>query len=63
MNNENKPKNGATRATIGGKVDKGNINLLDKLFEIPLYQRLYEWKKEQIETLLDEKTLNRGKIL
>lgn len=54
MNNENKPKNGATRATIGGKVDKGNINLLDKLFEIPLYQRLYEWKKEQIETLLDD---------
>lgn len=46
--------NHATKATIGGKVDKDNINLLDKLFEIPLYQRLYEWKKEQIETLLDD---------
>ena len=26
----------------------------NELFEIPLYQRLYEWKKEQIETLLDD---------
>lgn len=52
MSNENKPKNEATRATIGGALD--SINLLDKFFEIPLYQRLYEWKKEQIETLLDD---------
>ena len=26
----------------------------NELFEIPPYQRLYEWKKEQIETLLDD---------
>lgn len=44
--------NHATKATIGGALD--SINLLDKFFEIPPYQRLYEWEKEQIETLLDD---------
>lgn len=38
--------NNAKRATIGG--------VIDKFFEIPPYQRLYEWEKEQIETLLDD---------
>lgn len=34
--------NHATRATIGGeKIENKEINLLDKLFEIPVYQRLY----------------------
>lgn len=46
--------NNATRATIGGKVDKDNINLLDKLFEIPPYQRLYAWGETKIHTLLDD---------
>ena len=46
--------NNATSATIGGKVDKDNINLLDKLFEIPPYQRLYEWESMQIEELLND---------
>lgn len=47
--------NNATRATIGGeKIENKEINLLDKSFEIPVYQRLYEWEKEQIETLLDD---------
>ncbi len=36
--------NNATRATIA--------EIQGKLFEIPTYQRLYEWGKEQIETLL-----------
>lgn len=46
--------NNAKRATIGGVIDNDNANLLDKFFEIPPYQRLYEWEKEQIETLLDD---------
>lgn len=50
MSNQNK----AIQATIGGKVDNENTNLLDKFFEIPAYQRLYEWESEQIETLLDD---------
>lgn len=55
MSNENQPKNEATRATIGGeKIENKEVNLLDKSFEIPVYQRLYEWEKEQIETLLDD---------
>lgn len=50
MSNQNK----AIQATIGGKVDNENTNLLDKFFEIPAYQRLYEWESTQIETLLDD---------
>lgn len=47
--------NHATRATIGGeKIENKEINLLDKLFEIPVYQRLYAWGKDEIETLLDD---------
>lgn len=44
--------NKAIKATIGGTID--NENIKDKFFEIPPYQRLYEWEKEQIETLLDD---------
>lgn len=36
----------AKRATIA--------EIQGKFFEIPPYQRLYEWEKEQIETLLDD---------
>lgn len=50
MNNQNK----AIQATIGGKVDNENTNLLDKFFEIPAYQRLYEWESTQIEELLND---------
>lgn len=47
--------NNATRATIGGeKIENKEINLLDKSFEIPLYQRLYEWEAAQIEELLND---------
>lgn len=47
--------NHATRATIGGeKIENKEINLLDKLFEIPVYQRLYAWGKDEVETLLDD---------
>lgn len=47
--------NNATRATIGGeKIENKEINLLDKLFEIPVYQRLYAWGKDEVETLLDD---------
>lgn len=55
--------NKAIKATIGGKVDNKNINLLDKFFEIPAYQRLYEWKSTQIEELLNDmkKAYNEGK--
>lgn len=53
MNNQN--NNNAKIATIGRKVESEKIDhLLDKFFEIPAYQRLYEWEKEQIETLLDD---------
>lgn len=38
--------NNAKRATIA--------EIQGKFFEIPPYQRLYEWEKEQIETLLDD---------
>lgn len=55
MGNENKPKNEATRATIGGeKIENKKVNLLDKSFEIPVYQRLYEWETAQIEELLND---------
>lgn len=42
-------------ATIGqvGNVGKTE-NVSGKFFEIPPYQRLYEWGKEQIETLLND---------
>lgn len=50
MSNQNK----AIQATIGGKVDNENTNLLDKFFEIPAYQRLYEWESTQIEELLND---------
>lgn len=50
MNNQNK----AIQATIGGKVDNENTNLLGKFFEIPPYQRLYEWESTQIEELLND---------
>ena len=46
--------NNAKRATIGGVIDNDNANLLDKFFEIPPYQRLYEWEKDEIKTLLDD---------
>lgn len=47
--------NNATRATIGGeKIENKEINLLDKSFEIPLYQRLYEWETAQNEELLND---------
>lgn len=38
--------NNAKRATIA--------EIQGNFFEIPPYQRLYEWEKEQIETLLDD---------
>lgn len=50
MSNQNK----AIQATIGGKVDNENTNLLGKFFEIPAYQRLYEWESTQIEELLND---------
>lgn len=50
MSNQNK----AIQATIGGKVDNEKTNLLDKFFEIPAYQRLYEWESTQIEELLND---------
>ena len=40
-------KNQAQQATIADIVK-------DKFFEIPPYQRLYEWEKDEIETLLDD---------
>lgn len=42
MSNQNK----AIQATIA--------EIKDKFFEIPPYQRLYEWGKDEIETLLDD---------
>lgn len=42
MSNQNK----AQKATIA--------QIKDKFFEIPTYQRLYEWGKDEIETLLDD---------
>lgn len=51
MSNQNK----AQKATIA--------EIKDKFFEIPAYQRLYEWGKDEIETLLDDmkKAYNEGK--
>lgn len=47
--------NKSTIATIKQIVNvEKNENVSGKFFEIPPYQRLYEWEKEQIETLLDD---------
>lgn len=47
--------NKAIQATIGGEtIENKKINLLDKFFEIPAYQRLYEWESTQIEELLND---------
>lgn len=53
MNNQN--NNNAKIATIGRKVESEKIDhLLGKFFEIPAYQRLYEWESTQIEELLND---------
>lgn len=53
MNNQN--NNNAKIATIGRKVESEKIDhLLDKFFEIPEYQRLYEWESTQIKELLND---------
>ena len=47
--------NNAISATIGGeKIENQKINLLDKFFKIPPYQRLYEWGENEINELLDD---------
>ena len=47
--------NNAISATIGGeKIENQKVNLLDKFFEIPFYQRLYEWGENEISELLDD---------
>ena len=56
--------NKAIQATIGGEtIENKKINLLDKFFEIPTYQRLYEWESTQIEELLNDikKACDEGK--
>lgn len=47
---ENKMENNGNMAEVKHICDFRE----NELFEIPPYQRLYEWKKEQIETLLDD---------
>lgn len=47
---ENKMENNGNMAEVKHICDFRK----NELFEIPPYQRLYEWKKEQIETLLDD---------
>lgn len=47
----NQEKNGARECSIESIV-KNEKN--EVFFEIPPYQRLYEWEKEQIETLLED---------
>lgn len=40
---------------MGNKAERTAISTIgDSFFEIPPYQRLYEWEKEQIETLLED---------